>query len=84
MVFLARLGIVSVEFLKKNRKYAILIAFILGALLTPPEVLTQTLMAVPLLLLYEISIIGARIFGKKKPVEAEKAAGAEAPTNPTE
>ncbi|MGW8187337.1 MAG: twin-arginine translocase subunit TatC [Desulfobacterales bacterium] len=66
LTFLARLGIVSVEFLKKNRKYAILIFFIGAAILTPPDVVTQVMMALPLILLYEISIIGARIFGKKK------------------
>jgi sec-independent protein translocase protein TatC len=65
LTFLAKLGIVSVDFLKKNRKYALLLAFIIGAILTPPDVISQILMAVPLLLLYEVSIIGARIFGKK-------------------
>ena len=66
ITFLARLGIVSVDFLKKNRKYAILIFFVFAAILTPPDVITQFMMAVPLIVLYEISIIGARIFGKKK------------------
>ena len=65
ITFLARLGIVTVEFLKTNRKYAILIFFVGAAILTPPDVVTQTMMAVPLMLLYEISIVGARIFGKK-------------------
>jgi len=66
ITFLARLGIVTVEFLKKNRKYAILLFFVFAAILTPPDVVTQIMMAFPLMLLYEISIIGARIFGKKK------------------
>ena len=66
ITFLARLGIVSVDFLKKNRKYAILLFFVIGAILTPPDVLTQFMMAMPLIALYEISIIGARIFGKKR------------------
>jgi len=66
LTFLARLGIVSVEFLKKNRKYAILLFFIGAAILTPPDVVTQVMMALPLMLLYEISIVGARIFGRKK------------------
>ncbi|MBU0993704.1 MAG: twin-arginine translocase subunit TatC [Proteobacteria bacterium] len=64
---LARLGIVSVDFLRKNRKYAILIFFVGAAILTPPDVVTQIMMAIPLMLLYEISILGAVIFGKKKP-----------------
>lgn len=62
---MARLGIVSVDFLKKNRKYAILLFFTGAAILTPPDVITQVMMAVPLMLLYEVSIIGARIFAPK-------------------
>lgn len=69
LTFLAKLGIVSVEFLKKNRKYAILIFFTGAAILTPPDVITQIAMALPLMALYEISIIGAKLFGKKKPKE---------------
>lgn len=68
ITFLARLGIVSVDFLKKNRKYALLLFFVGAALLTPPDVVTQVMMAMPLMVLYEISILGARVFGKKKPV----------------
>ena len=66
LTFLAKLGIVSVEFLKKNRKYALLLFFVGAAILTPPDVVTQVMMALPLMVLYEISIIGAKIFGKKK------------------
>ena len=66
ITFLARLGLVSVGFLKTNRKYAILIFFIVAAILTPtPDVVSQTMLAVPLMALYEISILGARLFGKK-------------------
>jgi sec-independent protein translocase protein TatC len=79
LTFMAKLGIVSVDFLKKNRKYALLLFFAGAAILTPPDVITQVLMAMPLMVLYEISIIGAKIFGKKKPEEnkskdAEKSA----------
>ncbi|MBW2010651.1 MAG: twin-arginine translocase subunit TatC [Deltaproteobacteria bacterium] len=66
ITFLARLGLVSVDFLKKNRKYALVLFFVGSAILTPPDVVTQIMMAFPLMLLYEISIIGARIFGRKK------------------
>jgi sec-independent protein translocase protein TatC len=76
LTFLAKLGIVSVEFLKKNRKYAILVIFTAAAILTPPDVITQIMMALPLMVLYEVSIIGAKLFGKKKPKE-EKADTAE-------
>ena len=71
LTFMARMGLVSVEFLAKNRKYALLLFFVGAALITPPDVVTQIMMALPLMLLYEISIIGARIFGKK-PVEIEE------------
>lgn len=67
LTFLARMGIVSVDFLKKNRKYALLLFFAGAAMLTPPDVVTQIMMALPLMVLYEISIIGARVFSKKKP-----------------
>ncbi len=70
LMAMARLGIVSVDFLKKNRKYAILLFFIVGAILTPPDVVTQIMMAVPLMVLYEFSIIGARIL-TRKPAESD-------------
>ena len=73
IVFLARIGIVTVDFLRKNRKYAILLIFVVAAILTPgPDVVSQVLMAIPLMFLYEISIVGAIFLGKKK----EKKTGA--------
>jgi sec-independent protein translocase protein TatC len=74
---MARLGIVSVDFLKKNRKYALLLFFAGAAILTPPDVITQIMMALPLMVLYEISIIGARVFGKKKPKDEAETPKAE-------
>jgi sec-independent protein translocase protein TatC len=65
ITFLARLGVVSVQFLKKNRKYALIIFFAGAAILTPPDVVTQIMMAIPLMALYELSILGAKVFGKK-------------------
>ena len=64
---MSRLGLVSVETLKKNRKYALLLFFVGAAILTPPDVVTQVMMALPLMVLYEISIIGARIFKRRPP-----------------
>jgi sec-independent protein translocase protein TatC len=72
ITFMAKLGIVSIDFLKKNRKYALLLFFAGAAILTPPDVITQVLMALPLMILYEISIIGAKIFGKKTAGEKNK------------
>ena len=65
VTFLAKLGIVNVQFLKSKRKYAILLFFVFASILTPPDVITQILMAGPLILLYEVGIMGARVFGKK-------------------
>ncbi len=65
LTFMARMGLVNVDFLKKNRKYALLLFFVGAALITPPDVVTQIMMALPLMVLYEISIIGAKVFGKK-------------------
>lgn len=64
--FLARIGIVSGKWLASKRKIVVVAAFILGAILTPPDALSQIMMAVPLLVLYELSILLARIFGKKR------------------
>ena len=66
ITFLAKLGLVSVDFLKKNRKYAILLFFVGAAILTPPDVVTQVMLALPLMALYELSILGARLFGRKQ------------------
>ena len=65
--FLARLGLVTAQWMRKTRKYAILAIFIVAAILTPPDVFSQLMMAAPMLVLYEISIIVAAVFGKKKP-----------------
>ena len=71
LTFMARMGLVTVPFLKKNRKYALLLFFVGAALITPPDVVTQVMMALPLMILYEISIIGAKFFGKKKAGEGD-------------
>lgn len=69
ITILARMGVVTPRMLAKNRKYAILGAFIAGAILTPtPDAFNQTLMAGPLIVLYEVGIVCARIFGKKQPL----------------
>ncbi|MGK5091338.1 twin-arginine translocase subunit TatC [Deltaproteobacteria bacterium TL4] len=57
--FLTRMGVIDAEWLRENRRYAIVAIFIVAAILTPPDVLTQLLMAFPLLVLYEISIVVA-------------------------
>jgi sec-independent protein translocase protein TatC len=64
--FLSKMGIVTPQFLKQKRKYAILLAFVLAAILTPPDVITQCMMAGPLIVLYEIGILVSRVAQKKK------------------
>jgi sec-independent protein translocase protein TatC len=69
--FLTKLGIVNAAMLSRQRRYAILIIFIVAAILTPsPDALSQVLMAIPLMFLYEVSIFVSRFAGKKK-VESE-------------
>ena len=58
-------GIISPEFLARNRRYAIVIIFIIAGVLTPPDVLSQFMLAIPILLLYEISILIIRHVQKK-------------------
>ncbi len=57
MYFLAKIGLITTQFLKKNRRYAIVIIVILAAIVTPPDVLSQFILVIPLLGLYEIGII---------------------------
>jgi len=67
----ARMGLVTPEWLARNRKYAILVNFLLAALLTPtPDAFNQLLMAGPLILLYEVGIIAARVFRRRPPTRA--------------
>ncbi len=58
LMLLAKVGMVTAQGLRAKRRYAIVFAFIAAALLTPPDVITQVMLAVPVILLYEISIIG--------------------------
>jgi sec-independent protein translocase protein TatC len=65
MFFLSVLGLVTHKTLRKYRKFAILGSFVVAAILTPPDVVSQCLMAGPLCILYEIGILVAYLFGKK-------------------
>jgi sec-independent protein translocase protein TatC len=65
--FLTKLGVVNPRLLSQQRRYAILIIFIVAAILTPsPDALSQILMAIPLLFLYEVSIFVSKFAGRKK------------------
>ena len=69
--FLALLGMINDRMMKEFFKYAIIIIFVVAALLTPPDVLTQLLMAGPLVILYGISIIIVRLVNPAPPLEEE-------------
>lgn len=64
--FLARMGLLTPEMMRRQRKYAVLVIFIVAAVLTPPDVFSQTLMACPMLVLYEVSIFVAQAARKNK------------------
>ena len=74
--FLARMGIVDHKMLARNRKFALLAAFLTGAMLTPPDVFSQTALALPFIILYEVGIIVARLFGKRKEAAVDSNANA--------
>ena len=63
---LARVGFVDSEYLKKRRKYVIVIIFAAAAILTPPDPITQIGLGIPLLILYELSILSVKLMEKKK------------------
>lgn len=71
MVFLGKMGFVNAPMLARGRKFALMLVFVVAAILTPPDVISQVLMAFPLMFLYEISIILVRIMGKKKEEASE-------------
>ena len=62
---LARVGMIDSEFLKKRRKYVVVIIFAAAALLTPPDPITQIGLAIPLLILYELSIFSVKLIEKR-------------------
>ena len=70
VIVLVRVGMVSVEKLKEIRPYVIVGAFVIGAIFTPPDVISQVMLAVPMWLLYEVGILMARLIGTR--AEAEK------------
>ena len=71
VVVLARMGLVSIEKLKEFRSYFVVLAFIIAAIITPPDIVSQLALAIPMCILYEVGIWAARIFIKhtQAPVE---------------
>lgn len=72
--FLSRMGLVTAARMRAARKYAVLGTFVAAAVLTPPDVFSQLLMAVPMLALYEISILVAAATGRRQPASKQNAA----------
>jgi sec-independent protein translocase protein TatC len=83
LTLLGRVGIITSDQLKAKRRYFVVGAFVLAAVLTPPDVLSQMSLAIPLLLLYEGSIWSVRFVERKAKASAAKAA-ASAQANPAE
>jgi sec-independent protein translocase protein TatC len=68
-IVLVRAGVVTPEKLKEMRPYVIVGAFVVAAVVTPPDVLSQLLLAIPMCLLYEFGLIASRYVGRAKPAE---------------
>lgn len=68
-IILTKMGLLTPKFMRKYRRYALVMAFILGAILTPPDPSTQIMLAIPIILLYEVSIFLSYLFYSKKKVE---------------
>ena len=71
LLLMVRAGLMTADGLASKRKYAILLAFVAAAILTPPDVISQVLLAIPVILLYELSILGARIIQRRQEPDAE-------------
>lgn len=76
VVVLARMGIVSIDKLKAFRSYFIVLAFVIAAVVTPPDVVSQLALAIPMCILYEIGIWAAQIFIKHTQAPAEESKSA--------
>jgi sec-independent protein translocase protein TatC len=75
ILFLAKMGVVTSRWMVKNFKYAFLVIFIIAAVITPsPDMINQTILAVPMVVLYVIGILVAFFFGKEKKTQKERRA----------
>lgn len=70
--FLTRVGVVTPEFLRKYRKYALVIVLILSAIITPPDIVSQIIVAIPVLVLYEISIMISKVIYRQEQRKLKK------------
>ncbi|MDD3722243.1 MAG: twin-arginine translocase subunit TatC [Lutibacter sp.] len=72
MYFLTKMGIVTPDFLKQYRKHALVVVLILSAVITPPDIVSQVIVAIPILILYEVSILISKIVIRKQLKTAQK------------
>lgn len=70
--FLSKIGLVTPEFLKKQRKYALVIILIISAIITPPDIASQIIVAIPVLILYQISIYISKVVIKNQKKKDQK------------
>ena len=70
--FLTKIGLITPEFLKKYRKHALVVVLILAAIITPPDIASQVIVAIPILILYEIGIKVSKRVIKKQQRDAQK------------
>ena len=64
--FLSQIGVVTPEFLRKNRKFALVIVLSLSAIITPPDIASQIIVSIPILILYEVSIFISRFVVRRQ------------------
>ncbi len=86
LLLLERAGVVTLDQLKAFRRYFIVAAFVIAAIFTPPDVVSQLLLAVPLALLYELSLVAIRITARRRaaPADPSPVATGEQASNPAE
>ena len=66
MYFLTKMGLITPDFLKKYRKHALVVVLILAAVITPPDIISQIIVAIPIMLLYQVSIFISRVVIKRE------------------
>lgn len=84
VVILVRIGLVTIEKLKAVRRYVLVGAFVVGAIFTPPDIVSQFMLAVPLYLLYELGILAAGIIGRSETLAVHQTAGGPGTNSPSE
>jgi len=70
--FLTKIGLVTPEFLRKYRKYALVIVLVLSAIITPPDIASQIIVAIPILILYQVSIYISKVVVRNQQKKEKK------------